>query len=176
MTITAALAGVPSACVAAWAWRLDALMDWAKAQQRERGQIHVAAFRRQFDEIYKSCNPYERQALRDAIDGDKIYKAFGVTPQALRDVDEWGRNDAYYNRIKDGAAALSKAVQDGASPEHVAAIVRDLADAQATNTRDEWDEQLTQSFADELKAVEEQPDTLKTKWEIGNVDKTGTFY
>lgn len=171
-----ALAGVPLDCVAAWGWQLDALMDWAKAQEREQGNVNIAAFRRRFDDIYNGCNPYERQVLRDTIDGNEIYRAFGVTPQALRDVDEWRRNDEYNNRIKDGAAALSKAVKEGASPEQVAAIVRDLSDAQATNTRDEWNEQLARTFADELKAVEEQPDTLKTKWEIGNIGKDGTTF
>lgn len=171
-----ALACVPLDCVAAWGWQLDALMNWAKAQEKERGNVNIAAFRKRFDEIYNSCNPYERQALRDTIEGDEIYRAFGITPQALRDVDEWRRDGEYNNRIKDGAAALSKAVQEGASPDKIAAIVRDLADAQATNTRDEWNEQLARTFSDELKAVEEQPDTLKTKWEIGTVDKAGTFY
>jgi len=171
-----ALAEVVADCVAAWAWELDALMEWAKEQEQERGNVNIAAFRKRFKDIYDGCNPFERQGVRDAIQGNAIYEAFGVTPQALNDVDEWNRNTEYNNRIKDGAAALNKAIQDGASPERVAAIVRDLADVQATNTRDEWNAQLTQTFADELKAIEEQPDTLKTKWEIGTVNNAGTFF
>ena len=172
----AALVEVVGNCVAAWAWELDALMDWAREQEQERGNVNIAAFRQRFSDIYNSCNPYERQALRDEIEGDDVYRAFGVTPQALNDVDEWRRNDEYNNRIKDGAAALSKAVQEGASPERIASIVRDLADAQATNTRDEWNAQLAQTFGDGLKSIEEQPDTLKTKWEVGNVDNVGKFH
>lgn len=166
--------------VASWAWELSNLITWAKKQDAARGTVSIAAFRKRFLDIYNDCNPFERQNIRDEIADDnnadkKIYELFGVTPQALKDVDEWRRNDEYRNRIKDGADALNKAVQDGASPERIAAIVRELNDAQATNTRDEWNAQLSQTFADELKAIEEQPDTLKTKWEIGTIDKQGTF-
>ena len=166
--------------VASWAWELSNLITWANKQDAARGTVSIAAFRKRFLDIYNDCNPFERQNIRDEIADDnnadkKIYELFGVTPQALKDVDEWRRNDEYRNRIKDGADALNKAVQDGASPERIAAIVRGLNDAQATNTRDEWNAQLSQTFADELKAIEEQPDTLKTKWEIGTIDKQGTF-
>ena len=172
-----ALAAVVRDNTAAWAWELDELLAWAKAQDKEHGTVNVAAFQRRFNDIYTRVgSPYERKRVRDTIDGNKIFEAFGVSPDALKDVDETRRNTDYNNRIKDGAAALSKAVQEGASPERIAAIVQDLADAQATNTRDEWNEQLTQSFADELKAIEEQPDTLKTKWEVGTVSKDGTYY
>ena len=166
--------------VTSWAWELSNLITRAKKQGAARGTVSIAAFRKRFLDIYNDCNPFERQNIRDEIADDnnadkKIYELFGVTPQALKDVDEWRRNDEYRNRIKDGADALNKAVQDGASPERIAAIVRELNDAQATNTRDEWNAQLSQTFADELKAIEEQPDTLKTKWEIGTIDKQGTF-
>lgn len=174
------LACIPLEGVASWAWELDALMTWAQAQERERGNVNVAAFQRRFDDIYNRCaNVYERQRIRDYVttgEESEIYAAFGVTPQSLTNADEWRRNTEYNNRIKDGADALNKAVAEGASPERIAAIVRDLSDAQGTNTRDEWNTQLTQSFADELKAIEEQPDTLKTKWEVGNIGKDGRYY
>ena len=177
----AALAEVVADCVTSWAWELDALMNWAKAQEQERGTVNIAAFQHRFDDIYNRCgNVYERQRIRDYISTGKeseIYAAFGITPQALNNNDEWRRNTESTNRTKDGAAALSKAVAEGASPERIKAILQDLNDAVASNTRDEWEAQLTQSFADELKAIEEQPDTLKTKWEVGNADvKTGKYY
>lgn len=172
-----ALAEVVQDNVAGWAWELNALMEWARKQERERGNVSISAFQSRFNDIYSRVgSPYERQRLRDTIDGDKIYMAFGITPQALNNADEWRRNTEYNNRIKDGANALNKAVAEGASPEQVALIVQDLADAQATNTRDEWNGQLTRPFADELKAIQEQPETLKTKWEIGNVGRDGKFY
>lgn len=172
-----ALAGVVFNSTASWAWELDALMKWAQAQERERGNVNVSAFTSRFHDIYTRVgSPYERQRLRDTIDGNEIYRAFGVTPQALENADEMRRNTEYSNRVKDGAAALSKAVAEGASPETVRAIVQDLADAQATNTRDEWNEQLTRPFADELNAIKEQPETLKTKWEVGTVDKVGNYH
>ena len=172
-----ALAGVVFNSTASWAWELDALMNWARAQERERGNVNVSAFQSKFNDIYNRVgSPYERQRLRDEIDGNPIYRAFGVSPQALDNTDEWRRNTEYNSRVKDGAAALSKAVAEGASPDTIRAIVQDLADAQATNTRDEWNEQLTRPFADELNAIKEQPETLKTKWEVGTVSKNGTYY
>ena len=172
-----ALASVVFNSTASWAWELDALMKWAQAQERERGNVNVSAFTSRFHDIYtRVSSPYERQRLRDEIDGNPIYRAFGVSPQALENADEMRRNTEYNSRVKDGAAALSKAVAEGASPETIRAIVQELADAQATNTRDEWNEQLTRTFADELKAIEEQPETLKTKWEVGTVDKVGNYH
>lgn len=174
------LAEVATDGVASWAWELDALMNWAQAQERERGTVNIATFQRKFDDIYNRCgNVYERQRIRDYISTGKeseIYAAFGITPQALNNGDEWRRNTESNNRTKDGAAALSKAIAEGASPERIREIVQDLNDAVASNTRDEWEAQLTQSFADELKAIEEQPDTLKTKWEVGTIGKDGTYY
>ena len=176
----AALADVVADGSASWAWEIDALMGWARKQEQERGNVNVAAFQRKFGEIYNRCgNVFERQRIRDYVTTGKdseIYAAFGITPQALTNADEWRRNTEYNNRIKDGADALNKAVAEGASPERIAAIVRDLSDAQGTNTADEWNTQLTQSFADELKAIEEQPDTLKTKREVGTIGKDGPYY
>lgn len=172
-----ALASVVFNCTASWAWELDALMTWARAQERERGNVNISAFQSKFNDIYTRVgSPYERQRLRDTIDGNEIYRAFGVTPQALENADEWRRNTETNNRTKDGAAALSKAIAEGASPDTIRAIVRDLNDAVASNTRDEWNEQLARPFADELNAIKEQPETLKTKWEVGTVSKNGTYY
>lgn len=161
---------------AAWAWELDALMTWAKKEDKEHGNVNIATFQRKFNDIYTRVgSSYERQRLRDKIANNKVFAAFGVTPQALRDVDEWRRNTESNNRTKDGAAALNKAIQEGASPERIKDILRELTDAVAVNTADEWNAQLSQTFADELKAIEEQPDTLKTKWEVGTIDKAGQF-
>ena len=173
----AALAAVLEGCTASWAWEIENLKTWAWEQERERGNVNIATFQRKFNDIYNRCGSfYERQRLRDTIDGDDILRAFGVTPQALNDVDEWRRNNETNNRTKDGAAALSKAVAEGASPERLRELVQDINDALTSNTRDEWNAQLTQSFADELKAIEEQPDTLKTKWEVGNIGRDGKYY
>ena len=171
------LAEVAADGVAWWAWELNALMDWAKAQDKERGNVNIGAFQRKFDDIYNRCgNVYERQRIRNYIADNEIYAAFGVTPQALNNADEWRRNTESNNRTKDGAAALSKAIAEGASPERIKAIIQDLNDAVASNTRDEWNAQLNTPFADELKAIQEQPDTLKTKWEVGTVDKNGQYH
>ena len=174
---TGALAEVVQDNVAGWAWELDALMLWAQGQEREHGAVNANALQSRFRDIYTRIgSPFERQRLKNEIARNPVYKEFGITPQALDDVDTWKRNEEYNNRIKDGANALNKAVAEGASPERIAGIIQDLQDAQATNTRDEWEEQLTQTFDDELRAIEEQPETLKTKWDIGTVGKDRKFH
>ena len=176
----AMLLTVVDSAVAAHEWELHNLIEWACEQESAHGSVRTAEFRRRFCDIYNACNPFDRQDIRNKIADDNnpdkaIYERFDVTPRALEDIDEWKRTSDYNNRIKDGAAALNQAVQDGASREKVAAIVRELADAQASDTSDEWDAQLNQPFEDALKAIEEQPDTLKTKWEIGTIDKLGNY-
>ena len=155
--------------VAWWDWELSHLLTWAKAQDT----INVAAFQSKFDAIYNRCaNPYERERIKQFVDDKetrKLWAAFGVTPQSLTDRDEWNRNRDYNNRVKAAAAELSEAVEKGANPATVGEIVAKLADAQSTNTRDDWDAQLNETFDDELDAIRNQPDTLQTKWVLGNV-------
>lgn len=171
-----ALAGVVELAGAWWSWELDNLLAWAKAND----PTPVPAFQAKFDAVYSRCaNAYERERIKQYVDGKgnrAVWSAFGVTPQALNDRDEWNRNKDYNNRIKAATAELSQAVEKGANPAVVGGIVAKLADAQSTNTRDEWEHQLNETFADELNAIRNQPDTLKTKWVLGNVDKAGTFY
>lgn len=161
-----------------WGWELAALREWADRTDAQQGAVNIGEFQNRFNAIYTRCrNPYERQRIKQYITAtDKaVFAAFGVTPEALADVDEWDRNRAYNNRIKQAAADLSAAVENGANPETVAGIVARLSEAQGSNTRAEWEAQLSETFEDELKAITEQPDTLRTKWELGNTDKTGKY-
>ena len=164
----AALAEVVDLAAAWWEWETEQLLTWARGQET----TNISAFQSKFDAIYNRCaNPYERERIKQYIDRKdtrEAFRAFGVTPQALNDRDEWNRNKDYNNRVKAAAAELSEAVEKGANPATVAAIVDKLAEAQAGNTRDEWDAQLNETFADELDAIRNQPDTLQTKWVLGN--------
>lgn len=158
-----------------WSWEIDRLLDWARAKEKTDGSVNIAAFQTKFDAIYSKCaNTYERERIKqyvDSTDNREVFRAFGVTPQALNDRDEWNRGRDYNNRVKAAAADLAEAVEKGANPATVGAIVAKLADAQSTNTRDEWDKQLAETFADELDAIRNQPETLRTKWELGNIGK-----
>ena len=157
--------------VAWWDWDLSQLLRWGKAQET----VNVSAFQSKFDAIYNRCsNVYERERIKQYVDSKEnraAFSLFGVTPQALENRDEWNRNKEYNNRVKAAAAELSQAIEQGANPETVGAIVAKLADAQSTNTRDEWDAQLHETFDDELDAIRNQPDTLRTKWVLGNIYK-----
>lgn len=171
-----ALAEVVDLAGSWWSWELDNLVTWAKAQ----GTPNVGVFQSKFDAIYNRCvNSYERERIKLYVgqgDARQVFAAFGVTPLALADRDEWKRNQDYNNRVKAAADELTQAVENGANPAVIARIVDALAEAQATNTRDEWERQLSQTWDDELNAIRNQPDTLTTKWTLGNVNRDGKFY
>ncbi len=164
-----------------YSWELKNLLATAKEIEATQGQVNINWFRSKFNDIYTRCGiGYERQAVRTYIQGKTLkplFEAFDVTPQALLDIDEWNKDTEYNNRVKDGLSDLNKAVAEGASPVKIAEIVGRLSEAQATNAREEWAAQLAETFDDELKAIREQPDALKTKWELGNINRgTGQFY
>lgn len=157
-------------------WALDNLITWAKQQDAERGTVGIAAFQTRFDKIYSTCsNPYDQQGIKKAITGKyrEIFEAFNITPAALNTRDEWRKADRYAADVKQAAADLNKAVQEQATPETVGAIISRLNDAQADNTREDWRKQLRETFDDELQAIREQPETIKTKWDLGNVTPQG---
>lgn len=159
-----------------WDYELAALDSWATDTMSRGETVTKWEFERRFMDIYTRCaTPIERERIRRNIDGATLYAEQGITPAALLDVDEWNRQTEYTNRIKAGAQALRRAVDEGANPATVGDILAKMSEAQSTNTRDEWDKQLTATFADELRAIKEQPDTLRTKWELGTMapDKMG---
>lgn len=168
---------VEFAPVAWYDWELENLITWAKEQERAKGNVNIAAFQSRFDKIYSTCsNPYDQQGIKNQIVRDKyraVFEAFNITPAALETRDEWKRNERYNNAVKQAAADLNKAVQEQATPETVGAIIARLNDAQADNTREDWRKQLGETFDDELKAIMEQPETVATKWELGNIGPKG---
>lgn len=157
-----------------WEWELNKLAQWSKDNP-----ANASAFITRFEAIYnRTLNPYERERIKQYVANDQrreIFARAGVTPQALNDRDEWARNKEYTNRVKAAAVELNEAVEKGANPAVIGEIAARLSDAQATNTRDEWDKQLNETFDDELAAICSQPDTLKTKWTLGNITKDGKF-
>lgn len=158
--------------VDAWRWELDALTDQATNQEQATHRAPVAEVRERVTDIYsRNASPFARQMIRDHVAGVDILRRCGVTPEALADWDAWNQGREYQNRVKQAAADLNKAVQEQANPETVGAIVRRLSEAQATNTRAEWDAQLQQTFTADLDEIRNQPPTLKTRWELGNVVK-----
>lgn len=161
----------------AWLWEAKALRKWAAEQKRGGRRPPVSPVQEQITDIYnRNRSPFTRQQIRDYVGSCDDLARYGVTPQALADTEEWAKGREYQNRIKQAAADLSRAVDEQANPETVGAIVRRLRDAQGANTRAEWAAQLSETFADELEAIKEQPDTLRTIWEVGGIAKNGTYY
>ena len=161
--------------VEAWRWEFERLREQAaeleRAHRRPADTVRAAVS----DIFARNRSPFVRECMRQYVGTCSDLAAYGVTPQALADLSEWDRANEYQNRVKAAAADLNRAVQEQANPETVGEIVRRLRDAQGANTRAEWEAQLSEPFEAELEAIREQPDTLKTCWELGNTPKTGGF-
>ena len=156
--------------VVSWEWELEQLMAWAVAQDNAAGFVGYNEFQKRFNDIYTRCgSPWERDRIRQHIRGNKVFEAFGITPQSCEHADEWKRADERKQQLTAAAADLNRAVQEQADPETLAAIVRRINAAQGAAVRDEWDAQLAETFDDELEAIRDQPETLKTLWEVGDI-------
>jgi len=164
----------------AWAWELDRLTEWEQAHRTASGLAPVGDVQERFADIYTHCGgPFERERVKQAISAGALscrLAPYGITPDGLNDLDEWDRNRQYYNRVKQAAADLNKAVQEQANPETVGEIARRLYEAQGANTRAEWEAQLSETFADELDAIRAQPDTLATRWEVGQIGRDKQYH
>lgn len=154
-----------------WNYELSRFEDEIAEREQKGETINLWEVKERFKDIYSRCNPFDRKRIKKNIKGVPMYEERGITPETLDDVDEWNRQTDYTNRIKAAASDLTKAVEDGANPVKVAEIVRRLSNAQTTNTQDEWDKQFSASFEDLLEQVKHQPETLKTKWELGTLNK-----
>ena len=149
-------------------YELRQLREWAAtATGWNVGEL----FRDRFSAIYKRCDAFEREAIKRAIKGVSLYEQHDVTPSALDSIDKWGEQRDYNNRIAAAYTDMGKAIEDGANPVVIADVINRFVEAQATNSADEWNRQLNESFADELDAIKEQPEPLRTKWELGVIRK-----
>lgn len=161
---------------AAWSWELANLREQAARTEQDTGKRPTGAVQDAITEIYtRNRSPFVRAQIRRFVGGCDDLAAYGVTPEALADLDEWNKGREYQNRVKQAAADLNKAVQDQANPETVGAIVRRLSEAQDTNTRAEWEAQLSETFEAELDAIRQQPETLGTRWVLGHTVPGGPF-
>lgn len=154
-----------------WDYQLRLIEDELTAREQAGESVPEWEILPRIRDIYDRCNPIDRQRIRDNIKGVGLYEKYGITPAALLDIDEAARQRDYTNRIKAAAEDLTAAVERGANPVRIAEIVQRLSDTQGSNTREEWREQLNATFEDELREIQEQPDTLRTKWELGIVAK-----
>lgn len=147
--------------VPAWSWELDRLSE--QTANKRKTQIQA-----DFEEIYSRYpSPLERQLISREI-GNRAdeFAKFGITPEGLANLDAWRKSREYNDRIKAAAEELSKAVKAEANPATVAEIVRRLAEAQRSDTRADWEQQLQTPFEMDLAAIQAQPDTIATKWQL----------
>lgn len=152
-------------------WEFRQLEQWeSKADSWDSWNIENK-FRDKFRDIYHRAGIWERQPIRNYIKAHDIYAKYGVTPQVLDDSDELTRDKEYKNRIAAVSSDLAKAVENGANPVSIAKIAEQLQEAQAANSREEWERQINLSFSDQLANIIQQPVSLKTKWDIGIIRK-----
>ena len=154
-------------------YELKQLKQWANTA---KGWNVGEMFRDRFSAIYKRCTPYEREAIKRAIKGVSLYEQHDVTPSALDNIDKWNNEKDYKNHVTALNKELSKAIEDGANPVVIADIYARFSEVQATNSADDWDTQYNMTYAEELAVIAAQPDTIKTKWDLGVINKkTGHF-
>lgn len=150
-----------------WDYQLGLIEDELSEREQAGEKIQEWEILPRIRDVYDRCNPFDRQRIKDNIKNTDLYKHYGITPETLSDVDEAARQKDYTDRIKAAAEDLAAAVERGANPVKIAEIVQRLSDTQGSNTREQWREQLTATFEDELKEMQEQPKTLETKWQLG---------
>lgn len=155
-------------------WELKQLEQWESTADSWDGWNIENNFRDRFRTIYSRAGVWERQPIRDYIKNRAIYAKYGVTPQVLDDADALNRDRDYNNRITAVYSELGKAIEGGANPVVIAKIAEQLNEAQATNSRDDWNRQLNMTFEEELASIIEQPESLRTKWELGVIRKRHT--
>lgn len=171
-----ALRNVAATATEWWDYELAAFESWVNNTLSKGATLSRWEFERRFMDIYTRCaTPIERERIRRNIDGVTLYAEQGITRAALLDVDAGNRQTEYNNRIKAGAQALNRAIENGTNPAIVGDILAKMGRAQNTNTWDEWDRQLNATAEDLLRAIQDQPDTLRTKWELGNIAKDGKY-
>lgn len=170
-----ALRDLTATAIEWWDYELETLDKWIGDTLSKGETLNKYEVEHRFFEIYNRANPTARERIRQSIEKSDIYKLCGITPFSLRDKDELKRQDDYTNRIKAAADDLRRAVERGANPAVVGEILAKMSEAQGSNTRDEWEKQINATFEDELQAIREQHETLRTKWELGNLNKNGEF-
>lgn len=162
--------------VEGWRWEADRLREQAAAIEGDTGRAPVSMVCAAIVKLYGHISDvFARERFRQYVGASDDWARYGVTPDALANLDAMQAGRDYFDRIKAGAADLTKAVQEHADAGTVAGIIRRLSDAQAGNTRAEWDAQLSEPFDDELDAIRKQPDALRTRWELGNIDRAGQW-
>lgn len=158
-----------------WDYKLAELEDWTTRLSKE-GKLTSYEFENRFLDIYnRVATPLERERIRQNIDGIEPYKQCGITRASLLDVDEMQRHTEFNERVKAAASDLDRAIKDGVNPVKVAEAATRLSNTLNINTRDEWDKQISASFAERLEAIKDQPETLQTFWDLGDITKNGTF-
>ena len=152
--------------VDAWGWEFDRLGTEAPGKTPTQVQTD-------FEEIYNRYPaPFTRQRIQTEIGNHpETWEQYGITPASLEHLDEWQKGREYNNRVRREADALAEAVRNGANPATVAGIVRRLSEAQHSNSRDAWAEQMQKPFTAQLEAIKDQPDTIPTKWQLYYIPK-----
>lgn len=154
-----------------YAWELKQLEKWERTADSWDSWNIENVFRERFRSLYKRADVWERQPIRDYIKNRAIYAKYGITPQALAEVDADIKNRDYYGDVRAIYAEMGKAIENGANPNIISGIIARLSDLQANSTRDEWGEQFNKTFSACTAEIAEQPAAIKTKWELGVIRK-----
>ena len=155
-------------------WFLHALHDLETdiIEQSRAGAVDTVQAMNRARDIYAGIlDPLQRGQFRQYVESDNakpFYSPLGIDGVALEQLDDLNRNAAFRKDMQDGAERLAKATESG-DPDRMAAAVAGLAETlnRGRGTRDEWEAQLSQDWESVAGMVANQPEPIKTKWELG---------
>lgn len=150
-----------------WQWEIERIPEAAEEAATD-GQISAGWVRHTFDDIYNRASAYDKEKIKEYVDGDTILQSVGITSDALKDNDAIARERDYFNGAAEIGRQLEKAI-DARNPQKIAECAQRLQDASAFSTWDEWKRQEASTWEQDMEELREQPDTLKTAWDIGKV-------
>lgn len=164
-----------------WFWWEFAQFEQHQLERYQAGTLNPTEAMNEARGIYRRiADPFQRETVRQRITNPAVcgfYKGLGITPDSLRELDDLNRNEAYKNEVGRAAEKLAKEAKTGADPDRVARVLAELNENQArgTGTRKEWDEQTGRDWADEVAEFARRPEMIRTKWELGRHDDTGSW-
>lgn len=147
----------------------------ANEQQLTADNWDVFGFVSEFMAFYDTLTAYEIRTAGEALKGYKIFEGQGITPEAMKDHAKMASIAAANQSARDIISKLNKAAKEGASLDRLKVLAHGITDISTGAWRDSWKAQFNQTFAQDLRDIAAQPETLKTKWKLGNIGKDGKF-
>lgn len=153
-------------------YKIEKTLEEAQADKANNVPLNKPKYTKRLTDIYnRTEEPTERANIKTYIRSNpQLFEPYGISVEALTEYDEIRRNYDYQARLRGISNKLATAINAGSTDTGaIAEIADDFTDLQAQNSREEWDKQIYAKFEDDLESVRTQPETIKTKWDLGQM-------